>query len=660
MAEEITKCPMCGTKLKMMNGRMTCKKCGYYIRNQNETDNFQNAGSYSASQAGGSTGQSYSQSGQTGTSRSSGSGNRNSGYAGSSGNAPEHNPRAAALTAVIGGIVCVALFAVIVVLRAGIVNPFSKKEDPSADSASPERPIEMDEASSQESESAVSASKDAVGRTPSSELFQMLAEYIWDKPLLTVSEEEYASLKAIQISREEHTIQYQLDSEDLQTVTYPEEAGMDLADLAYFTGLEWISVDDSLSAGDLDGLESLYGVYSENTIEEMLRIVPDPAYITDLGVEDSFLAKDLSGLESFPNLLYLSLDYYGLEDISLLKEFPDLVSLSITGCDRLTDFSPLMTLTNLEYLYIDSEQLRTIDFIKNMPALANLSIESGLITNIDALESCPGLTSLYLYLDDCYDISDYSVISRLPLLQQLELEMSWGGGNVLPSFADMPDLWYLAVKNASDLTPLKDAAGLTHLSLENCRGDSLETIASLQNLNVLAINDFSSYAESLEPLTRLPSLTELYLEETSVFGFVEEIFGIPTLNCLSLHDCQVGIDFDNMPSNEALEILSLSGVTILRDPTYNNGDTINLSDHYDIFDHFPNLTELYAASLKLDSIDFVEKLPRLQYLDITDNNVTSLKPLEALSDFQAVWCGRNTILENLPEDSDIWVYTTEP
>lgn len=30
-----------------------------------------------------------------------------------------------------------------------------------------------------------------------------------------------------------------------------------------------------------------------------------------------------------------------------------------------------------------------------------------------------------------------------------------------------------------------------------------------------------------------------------------------------------------------------------------------------------------------------------------------------LSDFQAVWCGQNTILENLPEDSGILVYTTE-
>ena len=122
----------------------------------------------------------------------------------------------------------------------------------------------------------------------------------------------------------------------------------------------------------------------------------------------------------------------------------------------------------------------------------------------------------------------------------------------------------------------------------------------------------------------------------------------------------MGLDFNNLPVNETLEILSMNDITILHDPTYNNGDAVKLSDHYDMFGHFPNLKELYLASLNLDSIDFVETLPLLQYLDITDNNVTSLKPLESLSDFQAVWCGQNTILEKLPEDSSIAVITSEP
>ena len=37
MAAEKMKCPMCGTKLKNVNGRMTCKDCGYYVREQNSS-----------------------------------------------------------------------------------------------------------------------------------------------------------------------------------------------------------------------------------------------------------------------------------------------------------------------------------------------------------------------------------------------------------------------------------------------------------------------------------------------------------------------------------------------------------------------------------------------------------------------------------------------
>ena len=41
----------------------------------------------------------------------------------------------------------------------------------------------------------------------------------------------------------------------------------------------------------------------------------------------------------------------------------------------------------------------------------------------------------------------------------------------------------------------------------------------------------------------------------------------------------------------------------------------------------------------LENLEFVEMLPRLQYLDITGNPVADLTSLEQLQDFQGVWCG---------------------
>ena len=684
MAGETQKCPMCGTKLKMMNGRMTCKKCGYYIRSQSEMNDtsarqYGGSGQYTDNRQTGTAGQSGSAyqagtPGQTGSPYRTGAGQTGSPYqSGTTGRASstwqsgqsptqkkpgESNPVVAIVVSVIVGSISVAALVAIVLFRAGIFDGLITGRNSGSEASSfyryseSDSPTQSAQASQDSSSSGQSASS---ARLPQSSFFCEVAEAVWGKPYRSISAEEYASLTALQIDRDEKSIYYQLNYGETQTLTYYSDIGMNLADLASFTGLEWLSLDADLNKGDLDGLNYLYGVYAENTISDLADIIPNPEYITEIGAEDSIFEHDLSGIESFPSLEYLYVDYGSLEDISALLQYPNLLSLTLIDCDSLNDYSPLMSLNSLESLTIASSQLKSIDFVNEMPSLTSLSVENSQISNINALGNCPGLEVLSLI--DNYDIADYSIIGQLSELKDLTLEMSYD--SVLPSFENLTQIEWLTVKNASDLTPLKDAVNVTYLSLADCAGWELESITAMQNLNTLIINDFRSYVESLEPLTRLPNLNALSLEDTSVFGNIEEIFGIPTLQYLYLDDCQVGIDFERMPVNETLEVLSLSEMTILKDPTYNNGDEINLSEHYDMFDCFPNLTELYAASLRLDSIEFVSKLPRLQYLDITNNSVTSLKPLEALSDFQAVWCGQNTILENLSSDSNIFVYTTD-
>lgn len=674
MANEIKNCPMCGTKLKMKDGRMTCKKCGYYLRNQNEQADYQSAPQYGGA---GNTATQPNNPYHAGSAPGSGGTQQyGGGYRTAPGQQSAPNRQASSQYQAVptqvpvqkkgSGVHPAMIIAPIVILTAlaGVffvlvkfaVNLDSQDPSDSQLASSTEESRRLEDGSKRLEDGTVPEVDNR--RLPRSDFFRSIAEYIWDKDYRNITAEEYASLSAIEINKEEKTIEFYLaGDEEAQSVSYRSDYGMDLADLASFPGLQWISVDDDLEKGDLDGLEQLYGIHTENNLEEYLDIIPHPEYITDLTIVDSFLARNLSGLESFPALEYLYVEYGYLEDISALSQFTGLTELSLSDCSRVTDFTPLMSLTGLASLNINSSSLKSIDFIKNMPLLNNLSVEADQLANLDALKECPDLTYLYLYLDDNYNLHDYSVVGELENLSELVLEMSWGWHPdlVMPSFEKLTKLQYLSLKNARDLSPLEDATGLTYLALENCSGGGLESIASLQALEALVINDFSNYTESLEPLTRIPGLTLLSLEDTSIFGNIEEIFGIPTLQHLYLDDCQVGMDFDKIPDNSSLLTLSLNGITILEDPTYNNGGEVSLSGHDDIFDHFPNLTSLYVASLGLNNIDFVEKLPYLQYLDITDNNVTSLKPLESLSDFQVVWCGKNTILESVSEESDIWV-----
>ena len=700
MAGEKQKCPMCSTKLKMINGRLTCKSCGYYYRTADQQTNYSsdqysagqsNTGQYRTSQYNAGqygTGQSnagqyrtgQSNAGQYRTSQSNAgqyrTGQSNAGqYRASQTNAGQTAQKSPSKTkqfwGILGGaavsvIVSVAVYFVVYYgVDASIDYIGSLFSGDHFDSYEPSPDLPLAASSlydpSQEGQSpSDDGSGDAVssGRQPESLFFQALAQVIWEKDYRAISAEEYARLTALEIDREEKAIYYQLDYGETLTLTYESDMGRKYSDLSCFTGLEFLSIDDDLSKGDLDGLYNLQVIYAENSIRDYLEILPNPEKIQALGTEDSLFSDSLEGIDAFPSLQYLSVEYGSLEDISALSQLPNLLGLSLTGCNKLTDFSPLMDLTQLQELSIDSVQLKTIDFISNMPDLTSLTIADSLIPNLDALADCPKITALHLTGN--YRIEDFTGLDTLPGLTDLTLELNYS--EEMPSFQNLGSLNWLTLKYANDLSLLRNAPNVTYLCLEGCAGWELEAITAMQELTTLEIHDFNSATESLEPLTRLPKLEALDLTGTDIFGSVNEIFGIPTLYYLNLTDCRIALNFDTLPVNETLQCLLLDKVAIsdagADDYDSWNRQTVKLSEHYDMFGHFPNLTDLYLEATEIDSISFVENLPKLQYLDITDNNVTSLKPLASLPDFQTVWCPGNTILETLPEDSSIMVITS--
>lgn len=348
-----------------------------------------------------------------------------------------------------------------------------------------------------------SAQKDA----PHSDFFRQIAEIIWEKDWEDIGPEEYAQLTSIQIDRAGGMVSYQLNHGYVGTFVCPEGLEEDFTDLSFFKGLEWISVDCSLKPEDLRGLENLFSVCSRNTVKEFTQIIPCPGKITELGIgchpsQGSSSEKNLEGIESFPNLQYLSVSCEALEDISALKQFPNLRGLILEGCRKLQDYGSLLSLGDLEWLKISGCRLESIDFILS-----------------------------------------------------------------------------------------------------------------------------------------LPKLTSLSLENVAIMDWAEGLFGIPTLRNLYLNDCRIGLDFDRMPTNEELEVLSLNRIALLEDPAREDGSLVSLSEHCDIFAGLPNLTELHLVSLELEDIGFVEKLPHLQYLDITGNPVKDMGPLEHLKELRGIGYG---------------------
>lgn len=686
MANEKQKCPMCSTKLKMINGRMTCKSCGYYYRNPNEQANYNPASYGSGQQSAYGTGQRTVSGGQYGAGQKTASGGQYgagqrtvSGGQAKTGNGSGRDAgktHVGPVVSVIASVVLIIVVRVFITLyndgffqsdppfdnrdrlesMANSISDYSSRGEGDEGLASGYPGYE--ESGSGDSDSWGDESGTETGRLPESEFFQMMAEAVWEKDYRTITESEYASLTALEINRDEKTIFYRLNRGDSMSLTFDSDAGKKLSDLTCFRGLEYLCVDDELEEGDLDGLNELYSVKSENSIDEMLEIVPNRENILELAVEDPIFSNSLEGIQAFSNLEYLSVDYGALEDISALSECTNLQGLALIDCDRLMDYSPLMQLTGLKELCIEAAQLKSIDFIREMPDLTLLAVEDSVITDLDALADCPAIDTLSLTGN--YRIEDFTGINSLENLVDLTLELNYS--NNMPSFENLGGLERLSLKYANDLSVLRNAPKVTWLCLEECSSQELEAITSMQDLAVLEIHGFSYYTESLEPLTRLPKLEVLDLEDTYIYGNINEIFGISTLTYLNLSEVRGVVDFRNLPENENLQYLLLNRASLADAETYDEWggwEGVKLKDHYELFRSFPNLIQLSVAGQELEDIAFVEGLPGLQYLDITDNYVTSLKPLEELKDFQGVVCGGNTILEGLSEDSGIRVIMSE-
>lgn len=647
MVNEQQKCPICGTKLKMINGKMTCKDCGYYLRNESadeSADFLAQSPQASEPQPAGTVpqprpqpvSQTIPQTVPSAKASTYTSGRYHTGQSGGSG-------KVAAIVIAVWITISIVSYTVF-----AIVQRNSKPDEETSGQSG--RTSKNEQVSSSSNGPAKQTSY-----LPRTYFFQELVSVIFEKDYTDVTPEEMASITSLEIDFDNNEIYYQIDYVDGIYLTFDSGISVDFSDLKRFPGLEWVSlIGKGLHSGDLDGLENLIAVYSENSLKELADIVPYPENILELSVYDSFTEHSLAGAEKFPNLQYLSVEYYGLEDISDLVKMPKLLGLALTDCDRLTDFSPLMQMTGLEQLSITSPQLKSIDFVSVMPNLIYLGVEDSQIPNINALSNCPNLSSLYLMNN--YSVEDYNVVGDLVNLTDLTIFKS--------AHAPIPSLEKLTKLETASFgklwegeLPLVTAAGnISQLYLETNYDDyNLKMLAELPLTWLSMVSCSISGDHPLEFLTRMPELTYLNLTRSHVFGNMEEIFGIPTLEYLYLKETSGVIDFEQLPSNANLLLLDVSGLKLKAESW--GQEYLDIKDHYDMFEKYPNVEYLYAASLGIDNIDFVLNMPNLQYLNIIENNVTSLKPLENLNRFYTVLCGGNTILEYASEEYGIYVDT---
>lgn len=255
--------------------------------------------------------------------------------------------------------------------------------------------------------------------------------------------------------------------------------------------------------------------------------------------------------------------------------------------------------------------LESLDGIGRFKDLERLTIDGGHLTDIKELVQLTGLQSLTL--ENCDDITDFSVLSVMPWLTELSVESE--GLKDLGFTASMPNLKSLSVEHAKILNTdsLKSVQGLTSLKLIRC--GELKDVSAVEALTGLTNLDLEvPYGCAQPDLSGLTGLTTLSISGMESISFLRSLTG---LEDLTVKSCQINDSsaFSGLTSLKSLKCSHVYGnITdwgfTAAIPGLERLDLSGVSTYEDIsaIFHIPTLSELVISGMECE-INFSKLAP---------------------------------------------------
>lgn len=646
MAQEKDRCPLCKRKLMMTTGVPTCPDCGF--RDPYGTMKPQSARGVGGAQVNGMSGNGMSCNGVPGSSPVQ---KGNIGYYSAMPQTPPKKDNTGLIVGVTVGIAVLVVMIVCGVFFSVLVAFYQ---------SSWEEPDVYTEAAGEENGSGRGNRSDgvtgeAVSYRPQSDMLIELVEIIFEKDMEAISSEEINSIVYLDF--------YELGGTDVLAVDYeladgtgatciPENQSLDVADLNCFGGLEWLMMDQSLDwHTDWSNLQNLYGLSCDSSMSDIAAAM-DASQLVWLQAESSFMSSGFGDAEEFENLEYLEIDADYIQGLEGISELTSLRKLILTDADGVDDFEELYSMPQLETVCIESKGLRDIGFLREMENLTELELTGTSIKTLDALEDCAD-TLKVLRLEDNFSVEDYSVVLSCTGLQELALHVSYNFDVPMqvPDLSAMTDLKVLTIENYDKFDNLGKLTGLEELTISSVASGDGSALAQLQNLRVLNLTDMSVYDGFLDEVPSLPNLETLDLTDSFIWTDIAPVFAAPSLKRVYLNDADAGFDMRNVKICESLTVLDMTGTRIHRLKEDGSWDyqaegssaLVTVQDMEYFFDCLPNLEALYLPGHELEDITFLADKTELYYLDVSDNYITDLSPLSALSRLEIVVCEKNPL-----------------
>ena len=129
-----------------------------------------------------------------------------------------------------------------------------------------------------------------------------------------------------------------------------------------------------------------------------------------LNAADPAAPIDISPLAGMTKLESLQLGGLVIDDLSIVANMPNLMSLTVFGGKRLTDISALANETNLESLTLRGNLISDITPLAGLTKLRYLDLQDNAITDVTPLT---GLTSLNRLFLSNNQITDYSPVVEI-------------------------------------------------------------------------------------------------------------------------------------------------------------------------------------------------------------------------------------------------------
>ncbi|MBD5451629.1 MAG: leucine-rich repeat domain-containing protein [Lachnospiraceae bacterium] len=483
---------------------------------------------------------------------------------------------------------------------------------------------------------------------PETPFFSQAVCLIFNKEIDEISAEDTAqviSLHVYEINYAYLAVDYTLADGTSGTV-YPVSQLPDVTeDLTCFVNLEALYLEDSYSTLNLSGLDKLHTLYADKDIDDIARTIT-PSQITSLGIYNARF--DLSGLSAFSNVESLYLDGSSLlNDINEMANLPKLKNLTIVDGDYIDDLSVLYNLTQLESLSIESKSLRDVTFLTKFDNLTELTITGSKVLDFNPLAACTGLKKLYLL--ENYETTDYEFIKGMTQLTELGLITSFNfDDSDMPDFSALSNVTKLHVGNFESFGNLRTMTNLEELIIDDGGyGDfgSDNALLSLPKLRSLTLINSSVSPEMLRQVSEVEGLEYLDLNWSYLWGSINPILSMPNLKELNLRNASFMMDADSLSPNENLRILNLNSAKISEYSSDQWADHENLSaeEIQKALANFHGMEALMLEELKLNSVEFAKEMEHLKLLNIKNNYVVSLSPLENLQNLQAIVCETNPI-----------------